>query len=343
MLTLVHDKKADSIVGMYRKGSKSRKPVATVSFTHDLKPEKENVAPAKGVLALHRTSLKRMHKLSQAAFERICAMIDTNEEPEVGDALRSEYWELHRIYERALKREMFIGDQEDMYFEHNLPRRKEDWAGTFTCIGNSGAGKTYWVVQLLLRYLRATKPYARRTIIWCSPEWEVDKTLKPLKDTKYSFNVIGIDIGEEGLRKSGKDAASYYQEKIKKTIEEHGEKAIIVLDDFVDAAAGLYPYLRKIYLSSLRTARHKITSVISLQHTYSGGKNTSQAIQSNKFIVFFPRSQQNRCIMFMRDHLMMQTAEAKELVQRFAKLDRWMIIRLHSPAAIYNSQYLLLL
>ena len=83
--------------------------------------------------------------------------------------------------------------------------------------------------------------------------------------------------------------------------------------------------------------------MISLQHTYSGGKNTSQAIQSNKFIVFFPRSQQNRCIMFMRDHLMMQTNEAKELVQRFAKLDRWMIIRLHSPAAIYNSKYLLLL
>ena len=343
MLTLVEDRKAEKIVGMYRKGTKSRKPVSTVYYTHDMKPEKENVADAKGVLELHRNSLKRIHKISQAAFERLCAMIDTGEEPEVGDALRSEYWELKRVYERALKREMYLGDQDDVYFEHNLPRRKEDWPGTFTAIGNSGAGKTYWVVQMLLRYLRATKPHARRTIIWCSPEWEIDKTLKPLKDTKYSFNVIGVDIGEEALRKSGKDAASYYQERIKKPIEEHGEKAIIILDDFVDAAAGLYPYLRKIYLSSLRTARHKVTSVISLQHTYSGGKNTSQAIQSNKFIVFFPRSQQNRCIMFMRDHLMMQTAEAKELVQRFAKLDRWMIIRLHSPAAIYNSKYLLLL
>ena len=130
MLTLVDDKNAGKIVGMYRKGSKSRKPVATVSFTHDLKPEKENVASAKGVLELHRTSLKRMHKLSQAAFDRIGGMIDADEEPEVGDALRSEYWELKRVYERALKREMYLGDQDDVYFEHNLPRRKEDWPGS---------------------------------------------------------------------------------------------------------------------------------------------------------------------------------------------------------------------
>ena len=343
MLTLVKDAKSQEIVGMYSKKSKSVKPARTVYYTHDVKPEKENVASARGVLEIHRSSLKRQHKISQAAFERICGMLDANEEPEVGDALRSEYWELKRIFERALKREMFLGDQDDVYFEHNLPRRKEDWPGTFTCIGNSGAGKTYWVVQMLLRYLRATKPHARRTIIWCSPEWEIDKTLKPLKETKYSFNVMGVDIGEDALRKSGKDAMTYYNEKIKRVIDEHGEKAIIVLDDFVDAAPALYPFLRKIYISSLRTARHKVTSVISLQHTYSGGRNTSQAIQSNKFIVFFPRSQQNRCIMFMRDHLMMQTAEAKELVQRFAKLDRWMTIRLHSPAAIYNSKYLLLL
>ena len=268
---------------------------------------------------------------------RLCVVADQ------GDPLRPAYWNVLEVYERALKREMYLGDQDDTFFRLDLPTNKTDWPGTFTLIGNSGAGKTYWVVQMLLRYLRATKPHARRTIIWCSPEWEIDKTLKPLKETKYSFNVMGVDIGEDALRKSGKDAMTYYNEKIKRVIDEHGEKAIIVLDDFVDAAPALYPFLRKIYISSLRTARHKVTSVISLQHTYSGGKNTSQAIQSNKFIVFFPRSQQNRCIMFMRDHLMMQTAEAKELVQRFAKLDRWMTIRLHSPAAIYNSKYLLLL
>ena len=77
--------------------------------------------------------------------------------------------------------------------------------------------------------------------------------------------------------------------------------------------------------------------------TYSGGKNTSQSLQSNKYIVFFPRSQQNRCITFMRDHLMLSTVQAKGLIRRFAKLDRVMIIQMHSPVAIFNSKYLLLL
>ena len=45
----------------------------------------------------------------------------------------------------------------------------------------------------------------------------------------------------------------------------------------------------------------------------------------------------------MRDHLMMQIPEARELVLRFASLDRYMIIQLHSPVCIFNSKYLLLL
>ena len=155
--------------------------------------------------------------------------------------------------------------------------------------------------------------------------------------------MIGIDISESALRKSGLDAASYYQIKVNTILENHGEKAIIVMDDFPDGAKGLYPHLLRAYNTMLRTARHRITSVISLQHTYAGGKNTSQAIQSNKFIAFFPRSQQNRLILFMRDHLMMSVPEAKELVQRFAKLDRYLVIQMHSPVAMFNSKYLLLL
>ena len=47
--------------------------------------------------------------------------------------------------------------------------------------------------------------------------------------------------------------------------------------------------------------------------------------------------------MFLRDHLQVPIREAKEIVERFAKLDRYMIIRMHSPVAIYNSKYLMLL
>ena len=167
--------------------------------------------------------------------------------------------------------------------------------------------------------------------------------MKPLKEKRWSFNVIGIDIGALAVKKSGMDAASYYHKKIDEVIENHGENALICMDDFPDGAKALYPYLLDAYNTMLRTARHRGTGVFSLQHTYAGNRNTTQALQSNKYVIFFPRSQQNRCIMFMRDHLMMQIPEARELVLRFASLDRYMIIQLHSPVCIFNSKYLLLL
>ena len=342
MLTFVKDASATQIVGIYKKSNRSVRPESTVYYTHKSGEDNSNVASAAGVLALHKDSIKKLHKLSNNSFATVAVMLDTDQEPDIGDPLRQAYWEIKKVFERALRNEIFLGDQRDLYMEHNLPRDRSEWGGSFTCIGNSGAGKTYWVVQMLVRYLKATKPHARKTVIWASPEWDIDKTLKPLKDKRFSFSVLGIDVSETALRKSGLDAASYYQTKVNEVLE-HGENAIVVLDDFMDAASNLTNLLRKAYNTMLRTARHRNTTVISLVHSYASGKNTSQALQSNKFTVWFPRSQQSRMIMFMRDHLMMNANEAKELVQRFAKLDRWCVIRMHSPVAMYNSKYLLLL
>ena len=83
--------------------------------------------------------------------------------------------------------------------------------------------------------------------------------------------------------------------------------------------------------------------VISLIHTYAHGKASSQALQSNKTIVFSPRSQQARCIQFMRDYLQLNTNRAKELVKKFASLGRWMALQMHSPVCAYNESYLVLL
>ena len=343
MLTFVKDKSATEVVGIYSKSNRSAKPEHTVYYTHDGHADKGNVAPAAGVLALHKDALKKIHKLSDTSFDTICGMLDSGEEPEIGDPHRSEYWEVKKKFENALRNEVYLGDQTDLYFEHNLPRDKNTWGGTFTAIGNSGAGKTYWVVQLLMRYLRATKPHSRRTIIWASPEYKIDRSLLPLKAKSYAFNVIGIDVSQQELKKSGMDSASFFKTNIEDVIEQHGDHAVIVLDDFMDAAAGLTQPLRHMYNNLLRTARHKVTSVVSLVHSYASGKFTSTAIQSNKFLVFFARSQKNRVVMFCRDHLHMSVPEAKELVQRFAKLDRWLVIRMHSPVAMYNSKYLLLL
>ena len=58
---------------------------------------------------------------------------------------------------------MWIGDDEKSRFEMNFPLKKDDWPGTMTCIGSSGSGKTWHVVQMIKRYFKAATAGAR----WC--------------------------------------------------------------------------------------------------------------------------------------------------------------------------------
>jgi hypothetical protein len=343
MLTLVKTEDAVPIVGIYR-GTKNKTPEHTVYFTHDLDPAKANVAPAAGVLHLHKKQLKKEFHLNDPDFAEICRMIDTGEEPEKGDPLKTEYWNVLERYESFLQREMYIGDDSEARFEINFPRDKQTWPGTMTCIASSGGGKTYFVVQMILRYLRSVPIHQRRPIFWISPELTIDKTLKPIRDNKrYQLWFNGVDISEQNLRKKGMDAASFFQTEIVDRIETLGDGALIIYDDFPDGARSLYPLIERHYNSQLRVARHRNQGIISLIHTYAHGKASSQALQSNKTVIFYPRSQQSRCVQFLRDYLQLSTQNAKDIITRFAALDRWMAIQMHSPVCIYNGKYLILL
>ena len=344
MLTLQESKDAVPIVGIYDgKQTKKRKPLATAYFTHELNEETGNVGAAAGVLHLHKSSIKKELHLNEGDFKEICRMIDDSEEPEADDPLRHAFWSVIEKFERFLRREMYLGDTNHR-FEMNFPRKKDDWPGTMTCIASSGGGKTFFVVAMILRYLRSVDLHARRPIVWISPELKIDKTLKPLRDNhKWDMWFHGIDISEQALKEKGQDAVSYFKTEIEDKLESIGENAIVVFDDFPDGARALYPHLERVYNSMLRVARHRNMGVISLIHTYAHGKASSQALQSNKNVVFWPRSQQSRCIQFLRDYLQLQTHEAKDLVRRFASLGRWMCIRMHSPVCIFNEKYLVLL
>jgi len=343
MLTLVKTKDAVPIVGIYS-GKKTKRPDEMVYFTHDTKKDNQNVASAAGVLHLHKPEIKREFRLNEADFKEVCRMIDDEEEPEQGDPLRHEFWQILERYESYLQREMWIGDDEDVRFEMNFPVKKDDWPGTMTCIGSSGSGKTYHVVEMIRRYFTATPVHSRRQVVWLSPELKIDKTLSKLRDNeRYRMWFHGIDISEKNLREKGLGAASFYQKEITQKIDGMGDNLILVLDDFPDAARSLYPFLERFYNSMLRVARHRNYGVISLIHTYAHGKASSQALQSNKTIVFYPRSQQARCIQFMRDYLQLNTGHAKELVKKFASLGRWMALQMHSPVCCYNESYLVLL
>ena len=343
MLTLVKTEDAVPIVGIYST-KRAKKPDDTVYFTHNTDKDNQNVAKAEGVLHLHRNQLKREFRLNEADFQEVCRMIDAEEEPEQGDPLRHEFWQILERYESFLQREMWIGDNKDTRFEMNFPIKKEDWPGTITAIGSSGSGKTWHIVEMIRRYFKATSSHNRRQVCWLSPELKIDKTLKKLRDNdRYRLWFHGIDISEKNLKERGMDAASFFQTEISDKIDGMGDDLILVLDDFPDAARALYPFLERFYNSMLRVARHRNYGVISLIHTYAHGKASSQALQSNKTIVFYPRSQQARCIQFLRDYLKLATNQAKDLVKKFASLGRWMALQMHSPVCCYNESYLVLL
>ena len=350
MLTLVQSKDAVPLLGIYavdgaKKGKQQsvrKRRTGTVFFTHDLDPDKQNVSDASGVLHLHKTALKKENHVNDYEFEEIATLLDEEHEPDMHHPLKHAYWNIRQHFDRYLRREMFIGDDPSSEFELNLSSKKSEWPGTMTLIGSSGAGKTRFLTDLMLRYLRGTPDHSKRQIIWLSPELEIDKTIEPLKERRWAMWFRGVDISSGAVKKSGLGAAAYYQQHVAELIETSGEDALIVLDDFPDGAPGLYPMLLAAYNNWIRVARHRNQGIFSLQHTYAGGRNTSQSLQSNKYIVFFPRSQQNRCITFMRDHLMMQIGQARELVQRFAKLGRWLCVQMHSPVCLFNASYLIL-
>ena len=345
MLTLEKDETSTPVVGIYHESQRNpQRPHKMVHFSHQLDEERQNSADTSaGVLELHRPYLKKRNLVNEEEFKDICKMLDGEEEPDQSHPLRAAYWNIRDAHERFLQREMWLGDTPEYRFEHNFPRKRDDWPGSWTLIGNSGAGKTRHLGDTLIRYWRATRDAEKRPILYLSPEIESDKTLKPLKDERWNRWLHGINTSEQALTKKGMDAASYYETHIAKKIDTLGENAIVCWDDFPDSAPALVPMLEAKYNSSLRVARHRNQGVVSLQHTYAGGRRTSQALQSNRHVTFFPRSQQARTIRFLTDHLQLSVPEAKALVRRFASLDRYMTISMFSPVCIFNSQYLHLL
>ena len=201
MLTLVKTADAVPIVGIYA-GKKNRKPHETVYFTHDFKKDNQNVAKAEGVLHLHKPELKKQFHLNEGDFKEVCRMIDAEEEPDQGDPLRTEYWELLERYENFLQREMWIGDDDNNRFEMNIPLKKADWPGTLTCIGSSGSGKTWHIVEMIHRYFKAVPVHNRRQVVWLSPELAIDTTLKKLRERPLQDVVPGHrHFGEKPARK----------------------------------------------------------------------------------------------------------------------------------------------
>lgn len=108
MLSLQKSEDAVAIIGIFKgtKGNKRRKPHATVYFTHADDEMHGNVAPAKGVLQLHKNAIKKQLHINDREFNEICEMLDSEDEPSPDHPLKHQYWETRERFERYLKRDV---------------------------------------------------------------------------------------------------------------------------------------------------------------------------------------------------------------------------------------------
>ena len=111
---------------------------------------------------------------------------------EVCTEYQQKFFKVKRFIQESLLNEMDISDT-NQNFVIDFPKGGNTYGWcTFVC-GGSGSGKTYWVVQRILRNLTGPKR-DRRTFIYCSAELELDETLRPLRDNKkFRQNFIGVD------------------------------------------------------------------------------------------------------------------------------------------------------
>ena len=116
MLTLDKDDPSTPVVGIYHESQKNpKKPSKMVYFSHQGDEDRSNTADAEGVLHLHRQHLKKKNQVNDEGFSEVCKMLDEDLEPDQSHPLRAPYWAIRDSYERFLQREMFLGDEPEMW------------------------------------------------------------------------------------------------------------------------------------------------------------------------------------------------------------------------------------
>ena len=83
-----------------------------------------------------------------------------------------------------------------------------------TLFANSGGGKTYFLVQMLLRYLKSVPDWEKRQIIYISPEATIDKSLEPLRAKKWQMWYNPVDVSHDAYKKSGMGAGAFFEKNL---------------------------------------------------------------------------------------------------------------------------------
>ena len=236
---------------------------------------------------------------------------------------------------------MDLGDSEQ-FLRVDFPEDKKEWSGLHVTIGSSGSGKTYHTTDLIFKNLHGP-PRNRRQFVYASTELNKDKTLQRLLQDRYKNYVQGIDMSDDAYDESDSSTPEEWFKKdmlpILKSVQSGGH---IVLDDPKDSVAA--KYLLAWQNSAYRTVRHKNVGLTSIQHSMRGGRWSSQAYSSVKFVHTFPRgSGKGKLVDYLSKDIGTTLREARQYVQRFADHGRLMTVRMHSPACLIGPKGIVLL
>ena len=274
-------------------------------------------------------------ELSKTQADIIFKALNNDEDIEE-EKLQGKFFKVKRYIKEMLMTSMDISDTKQKFqvdFEDTL-----DFSGHVLLASSTMAGKTYFLVQMLIRALKKPKD-RRRQIIYLSAEWDRDKSLEPLKSDKYADYVTGYGISDNDVPDN--QTNDEYFASIKAEIDGSPKGTIICADDAQDSFA---PHkFRHLFDKMLRCARQDCKTLCLIFHSLKSGVFTSQGMNSVRYLVTFPRSQKQKIISFLNKDLQIPAQKTRDLVKKFSQSGRSLILRMHSPEALIGEKYVTLL
>ena len=278
--------------------------------------------------------------LSKGQASAIMDHLSNNTEPE--DVLQAKYFQVKRFLSERLYYELDLRDDTER-IQIDLPKPNDVFVGHEAIVGSTASGKSFYVLEQLIRNITGPKR-SRRNWIWISSEFNRDKTLAPVREKlRFQKYVLGIDVSERSYEESEHNTREeFFEHHVKRHIDYAVPGTIVVADDFQDAACA--SELRRWINTALRVARHQQISYKIIFHNIRAGSFSSQAHNSVKFFTVFPRSQRGKIVQYLNSDHAIPLKRARELVEDFAmqKKGRHMSIHLHSPNFISGSDLLTL-
>ena len=215
------------------------------------------------------------------------------------------------------------------------------YSGHELLVGGTGSGKTTNCLLRILRNLTGPKRQRRQFIIF-SAQWEMDKTLKPLKAERFEGYVTGVDCGEAAFKESTHETEEdFFRNEIKYKIDNASRGTVILFDD---AREIVFPGgVRRLIDKLLRVGRHSGLTIMVILHALKSGHWSSQAYSSVKYLTMFPRSQKAKIVAFLNKDLALPLSEARDHVFAFSQTGRSMVARFHAPEMLIGPKLIRLL